>query len=1105
MFSYPRAPVSFSFDIGHASIGWAVKAESSGSKAEPAPILGCGALIFPKDDCQNHERAAFRRQRRHIAATRNRVKRLREHLTQMGALSLGDAKAQREAASGVMAPWLLAARALNGCRLSWLELWQVLRWYAHNRGYDGNAAWAGAEAEIDPEDTEKVKQANRLMEEAPRTETMAETICKVLGVALESDSPPMGKYFKGENAAFPREVVVGEVARILQIQGHLPGCDADFRRRLLDDLSEEEKRHFRLPQRYHGGLLFGQMIPRFDNRIISKCAISGKKAPLKHCPEYYRFRWGLLLANLRVETPREGVRALLPRERADLHERMKAKGFFTKSELKKAVEEVTGCSAAPLDAHFFTREAEDALVLDPVHRELSAAKWAPLWASLPARERRIFANQLFKSGRATPKQWREALSPEAKAEFDRSVDKGLEAANKHRRKKAPLSREEFLATPIQLATKATGRAPYSRDLLKQAFAEVMEGMHPHARTDKQPPSAAELRDGCLSRTPEVLNRERERKLDEMTNNHLVRQRILLFRRLLEQLYERFADREIERVQFTTIEVARDLVEYSGMNAKEKAALFSSKAKPFQEAEKVLRKGFAELGIGDRITYSLIRKARIAIAQNWTCPYTGRRFGPLELRDGTVDVDHIIPRSRRPSDSLDNLVVAFSEANKRKGNRLPLELIQADGGEGVATGGSATNGQIVYESRFREIVDGFAPKRDPRSLNYANDEDFIRWRRKQNLLLERYDERDADFTPAALTVTSHLNKLAALEARKFFHAEAEKAGLEEKGSAEHRVGHVQGSVTHYFRTRWGLLHALGEVCPEVIDKANGDSRLLPKGEIRTITHLHHAVDAIALALVRTALGGVVEKQLCEAILRRRARPEERLRLEATGLFDFDAKGKHHPKDLPGALFDSIKAALGEKRIVQHVPANMAGMLTEQTQWRVLQVRDDGKAVIQQYGPRDPKTHKRSKKQDTENPKRLLGFDPRIENGKESKLKPRQAAIVIKGNYGIALLPEPEVIPFHCVWKRLDEIAARNDGKRPEILRAGQIIHVPKAGIYQGRWRIHSVKDNTAGVAVDMARPELVKAENRKDGCKMNVLVASLIKAGMMIENSSMIGV
>jgi hypothetical protein len=47
-------------------------------------------------------------------------------------------------------PWLLAARILAAPSnekakhlLTWPQLWDVLRWYAHNRGYDGNLRWSG--------------------------------------------------------------------------------------------------------------------------------------------------------------------------------------------------------------------------------------------------------------------------------------------------------------------------------------------------------------------------------------------------------------------------------------------------------------------------------------------------------------------------------------------------------------------------------------------------------------------------------------------------------------------------------------------------------------------------------------------------------------------------------------------------------------------------------------------------------------------------------------------------------------------------------------------------------------------------------------------------
>ena len=61
-------------------------------------------------------------------------------------------------------PWLLAAQVIVTNReLNWRELWAIIRWYAHNRGYDGNALWAGEDSG-DPDDVKKVQAARGLME-----------------------------------------------------------------------------------------------------------------------------------------------------------------------------------------------------------------------------------------------------------------------------------------------------------------------------------------------------------------------------------------------------------------------------------------------------------------------------------------------------------------------------------------------------------------------------------------------------------------------------------------------------------------------------------------------------------------------------------------------------------------------------------------------------------------------------------------------------------------------------------------------------------------------------------------------------------------------------
>jgi CRISPR/Cas system Type II protein with McrA/HNH and RuvC-like nuclease domain len=69
--------LELAFDVGHSSIGWAVLEVANGK----APLLkGCGSVIFQADDCLASERREFRRQRRHIRATRLRVARIQRLL-----------------------------------------------------------------------------------------------------------------------------------------------------------------------------------------------------------------------------------------------------------------------------------------------------------------------------------------------------------------------------------------------------------------------------------------------------------------------------------------------------------------------------------------------------------------------------------------------------------------------------------------------------------------------------------------------------------------------------------------------------------------------------------------------------------------------------------------------------------------------------------------------------------------------------------------------------------------------------------------------------------------------------------------------------------------
>jgi CRISPR-associated endonuclease Csn1 len=222
--------ITLSFDIGYASIGWCVL---SAERTQKDPdILGTGVVTFPTDDCLASKRRDLRRTRRHIRSTRQRIERMKGWLVQQGVLSREDLDRP-----GHPAPFLLAAAALQGHRtLTAWELWTVLRWYAHNRGYDGNSLWSRDETNDD--DTEKETNAKALMTEYG-TPTMAETVCKCLGLDPADHATRISSAlpYKTLNAAYPRETVYQEVGKILcKHTGVIPNLDTETVRFLLKPL-----------------------------------------------------------------------------------------------------------------------------------------------------------------------------------------------------------------------------------------------------------------------------------------------------------------------------------------------------------------------------------------------------------------------------------------------------------------------------------------------------------------------------------------------------------------------------------------------------------------------------------------------------------------------------------------------------------------------------------------------------------------------------------------------------------------------------------------------------------------------------------------------------
>lgn len=63
-----------------------------------------------------------------------------------------------------------------------------------------------------------------------------------------------------------------------------------------------------------------------------------------------------------------------------------------------------------------------------------------------------------------------------------------------------------------------------------------------------------------------------------------------------------------------------------------------------------------------------------------CVYTGKTISIGQLFSPSINVEHILPRSRTLDDSFSNLTLAFRDVNKMKGNETPYEYYQRIGNE-----------------------------------------------------------------------------------------------------------------------------------------------------------------------------------------------------------------------------------------------------------------------------------------------------------------------------------------------------------------------------------------------------------------------------------------
>lgn len=1002
--------LTFSFDIGYASIGWSVLEYSN--FAQPN-ITGTGVVLFESDSCLASKRREYRRMRRTIRSRRKRIDRIGTILQTHGIIT-----AEERRLPGHPAPFFLASRALQGkIKLNGIEIWQVLRWYAHNRGYDGNTQWSkdGDNAE----DTQRVEAAKAAMRNCGTT-TMAETLVSILKLntnKTHADFDINSPKYKNLNMAFPRHVVVNEVAKLLKDCSDLDRSVCSLiLSPVQQQLSNLQKCGIKLPKRYIGSILFGQLLPRFDNRIIARCPITWAntyrealnqgeteakskkladkyaKVPNADCEEFYAYRFARILANIRVnDTP------LSAEIRQKLFADCKIKGKFTKNEFSKAVEVLTDNQPNNIVNYFH-------------------------------------------------------LVPDA--------DKAL------------------ILCPQNDSQRAKGRAPYARPVLRKVLEEVLNGEDPTkaALSPLHPNGETKTKDGilfCLSDPEsEVCKMQSSRTIEQQTNNHLVRHRMLIFDRLLSDMIEHYADGDASCVTHCCIEVNRELKEYSGLTAKEIEKKLNEKLSQFKEAKKYLEKNAPQL----KLTGGLIRKCRIALDMNWTCPYTEMKYSALDLPK--MDKEHIIPFASRNSNAMASLVLTYPEVNAMKGKRCAMEFIKEFQGQPVA---NKSNLSITTLSRYIKFVEKLDVKKG------SPDDKKRKIQRKKLLLLEKTPNQNATeqlgFTDGQLTQSSHLMKLGAQIAKKKLH----KA----------KVISIPGQVTAEVRKAWKLMGTLTQSCPDILNENN---EVREKSEIRNITHLHHALDACTLALILHYIPQGDNGRIWQIIAQRHISTTDVANIKSLpslSALKVTEDKRIFISELPSTVKEALSLALNEKRVVKHVPADMGGAKLK-LQYKGI-IMQDGKPLMQ--NGRVVLNEKNKKGQYVKLlPSKIIGL-------KSAKMKAIKAALMVDSNYGIALDPKPSIIRHVGVYKQLKKIRQANAGNSIRILKVGECIRIDKHKDDKRNtvWRITSIKDNETGLALDLQKPESAISANLTNQANwLNVKLDTLLKCDIHILKNSYIG-
>ena len=816
-------------DLGVGSIGWCLIALDA--QGDPAEILGMGSRVVPLtnlgDDkafskgeafTANQKRTARRTMRRGFARYQLRRYRLRRELEKVGMLP--DAALIQ---LPLLELWELRERASTaGECLTLPELGRVLCHINQKRGYrhvkSDAAAIVGDEGEKKKDSNSAYLAGIRANDEKLQDEH--KTVGQYFAEQLrqnQSESPTGGISYRIKDQIFSRQRYIDEYDQIMAAQRvHYPDILTDAFIRMLRDevifmqrplksckhlvsLCEFEKQEKVMRVQQDDGKGGRQLVER-------KVKFGPKVAP-KSSPLFQLCRIYEAVNNIRLTRPDGSPRDITREERAKIVAHLQSSASLSFAALKKLLKEKA------LIADQLTTKS--GLKGNSTRVALAAAlqPYSQYHHLLDMElETRMMTVQL------TDEETGEVTEREVAVVTDSYVRQPL-----YRLWHILYSIEERDAMRRALITQLGMKAEdldgglldqlYRLDFVKPGYgnksAKFICKLLPQLQQGlgySEACAAVGYRHSNSSTSEEITERTLLEKIPLLQRNEL---RQPLVEKILNQMINLVNALKAEYgVDEVRVELARELK----MSREERERMTRQNGERKKANDKVAEK-IQKSGLFP--TKSRIRKYRLWEEAGRQCLYCGQSIEEEQcLREGGMEVEHIIPKSVLYDDSYGNKTCACRRCNKEKGNRTALEYIRAKGRE------------AEYMKRINDLL-------KEKKISYSKHQ-RLRWLK---------EDIPSDFLERQLRLTQYISRQA--------------MAILQQGIR--RVSASEGGVTARLRSLWGYGKILHTLNLDRYDSMGETERVSREGETteelritnwsKRMDHRHHAIDALVVALTR----------------------------------------------------------------------------------------------------------------------------------------------------------------------------------------------------------------------------------------------------------------